>query len=307
MTYTKTVWEDDVTPLSATNMNHIEDGIVDSFSLGEQNLINILTLKLQVALAESGINAWADLLADATGINAAASSSNITVTGGVVKADSTLDLCTGGTPISGGYTTYDATKAFDDNDTTFWLSLQTGTAISGAAYIGYDFGAQVTISSFTLKTYANTNNNISSVKLQKSDNGSSWADVETFALATTADTLNTKTLASAATARYFRLLANANLGAGEYWSVREITMKSSSCSVVWDAVTADKVLTNAAITAKQTLNGGTATWYISDDGTSWTETDLDTIQAVDFAATSVYLKVALTGAAEVDAVAWGGY
>ncbi|MPM04296.1 hypothetical protein SDC9_50572 [bioreactor metagenome] len=79
-------------------------------------------------------------------------------------------------------------------------------------------------------------------------------------------------------------------------------------TIVWNPVTPTEPLAFAAVCAEQNLGTGTITWYLSDDGTSWTEvTALDTMQQVNFDAAALYLKCVLTGNATVSAVAWGGY
>jgi hypothetical protein len=82
---------------------------------------------------------------------------------------------------------------------------------------------------------------------------------------------------------------------------------SPSATVIWTAVTSTEALNIMAVVADQDEKTGTITWYVSDDGTNWIETDLDTMTATNFDATSVYLKCVLTGDATVSAVAYGGY
>uniref|UniRef100_A0A6M3KG24 Putative lectin/glucanase superfamily protein n=2 Tax=viral metagenome TaxID=1070528 RepID=A0A6M3KG24_9ZZZZ len=138
----------------------------------------------------------------------------------------TNDLCTGGTVLSGGdLTDQPASYAFDDTFATSWYSSQLGTGISGVAYIGYDFGSGIAyaIKRFTTTSGDQTATQITSVILQYSDNGSSWTDVQTFSIPTTLDTKTTQDVTETVTAhRYWRLLANANLAAGEAWRQREV-------------------------------------------------------------------------------------
>jgi hypothetical protein len=67
-------------------------------------------------------------------------------------------------------------------------------------------------------------------------------------------------------------------------------------------------LTFVAVAADQTLNAGSILFYLSDDGTNWTQiTALDTLQNVAFDSTSIYLKAVISGTAVLAGVAWGGY
>lgn len=79
-------------------------------------------------------------------------------------------------------------------------------------------------------------------------------------------------------------------------------------NIVWNAKTATEALSYAAICADKTLGTGSIRYYLSDDGSTWTEiTALDTLQAVNFEGTSVYLRVVITGDAALNGIAWGGY
>jgi hypothetical protein len=77
--------------------------------------------------------------------------------------------------------------------------------------------------------------------------------------------------------------------------------------VIWH-VTSTEVLQQIAVVANQTLNTGDIQWFVSDDGINWTEIEnLQQMYTVDFSNNEVYLKCIITGDAEVDSVAWGGY
>lgn len=163
------------------------------------------------------------------------------------------DLCTGGTPLyNDDEPTYTGAKAFDDDGNTYWW--EDANAGSGAAYIGYDLGSgnDADIRRVTLKNCGtvggfSTAYTVSSVKVQYSDNGSSWSDAQTFSsLDTSLDATNTLTLTSSAGShRYWRLLSQSTLSNG--WCVAEIEMKSITGTAVgencvigrWSGTTGD--------------------------------------------------------------------
>jgi len=139
---------------------------------------------------------------------------------------SITDLCTNtANAVSGGDEgSHAKANAFDDNTSTEWQSSQEAGAISGAAYIGYDFGADNEKYIRHIKLYSS--NCVSSLKVQYSDNGSGWVDVETVDYLPDGASTNgfiTINLPSTAAHRYWRLLANANLSSGR-WAVNEVEM-----------------------------------------------------------------------------------
>ena len=132
--------------------------------------------------------------------------------------------CTGGTAISGGdYADFPASQAFDhDGINTRWASKQTGLGNKGVAYIGYDFGKGVKkhIRQLSLRQ----GGAITSVKVQRSDDGGRWLDVVTLALQADSNTYLHDIPPSQA-ARFWRLLADGNTGEGpSAWTVYEIKM-----------------------------------------------------------------------------------
>lgn len=142
-----------------------------------------------------------------------------------VGKDYTADLCTGGTAISGGDdTTFVASRAFDNNTSNEWESSQTGTAVNGTAYIGYHFSSAKHIRKFIItNTALGTGFIPASVKLQKSDNGSTWTDVQTFTMVQDGSAQSFTVNASSA-AVYWRLLANSAVTTNYQWRVAEIEM-----------------------------------------------------------------------------------
>jgi F5/8 type C domain len=142
------------------------------------------------------------------------------------------NLCVNGTAISGGDgTNYLAANAFNNDlsetTTGMWSSSQTGTSVSGSAWIGYDFGInnERYIRQITFKNRSQDFRNITSVKIQKSDNNITWTDVLTATLTITPDELQVIEIPTPSSARYWRLLANANPNGSYTWSAREIEMR----------------------------------------------------------------------------------
>ena len=58
MPYTKTTWQDDVTPISSTNMNHIEDGIVAHEAISSSDILKghiEIATQAEVSLGSSAV------------------------------------------------------------------------------------------------------------------------------------------------------------------------------------------------------------------------------------------------------------
>ncbi len=171
-------------------------------------------------------------------------------------------------------------NAFDDSTSTYWRSSQTSGSISAAAYIGYDFGVGVTkaLTGFTIKQHA-ANQAINSVKVQRSDNGSSWTDVATVAI--TADTsLQTKSFTNTTAARYWRLLANAETASGS-WEVEEVGLTlSEDLELISESFEAEATPTEGRVCIfleevdSITLNTDLKAYVSRDDGTTWTQITL---------------------------------
>ncbi|WP_237715619.1 MULTISPECIES: discoidin domain-containing protein [Pelosinus] len=133
----------------------------------------------------------------------------------------TADLCTGGTPISGGdYSTNVKANAFDNDNASAWGSSQIAAATNGAAYIGYIFTIATAIRKLRLYQPSATGA-ATSVKAQYSDDGTAWT---TANIITVAIGENSITLPPSGSHKYWRLLCNNAQGAGCYWYVQEIEM-----------------------------------------------------------------------------------
>ena len=132
--------------------------------------------------------------------------------------------------ISGGdYSSYIKNNAFDDGrNSSYWVSAQAGSSVPGVAYIGNDFGSGNTrhVRCIRMVNYPNIPNNINSVKVQYSDNGSSWTDEGTHAVSGASGAINYIELASTGQHRYWRILANATPAGGEgnYWALYQVQM-----------------------------------------------------------------------------------
>jgi hypothetical protein len=132
------------------------------------------------------------------------------------------DTDTGGAIESSHYIT-GPEDAFDDNTATNWRSGESGTGVSGVSYIGWDYGEGVTrtIHSITLDQFSwGGEGYCTSVKLQKSDNGTDWSDIETFNSLTYG--VNDISPSSDFSCRAWRILANSNATGEGVWIVKEI-------------------------------------------------------------------------------------
>lgn len=138
-----------------------------------------------------------------------------------------------GTALSGGDTaSYPASNAFDSSASSAWQSSQQYTSISGAAYIGKNFGASKQIKNIVLNQTLNNDklHYITSVKVQTSTNGTSWTDVQTFD--SLVEGVNILYLSSALNTQYVRLLANANLATSGYsWAIVDLSFNTAPCNL----------------------------------------------------------------------------
>lgn len=137
------------------------------------------------------------------------------------KFGKTTNLCTAAQALSSGelYEWSIAGNAFDGMSTGApWISYQPTPNLSGVAWIGQHFATALRISWFSIVQASGykAGGAISSVKLQYSDNGSSWVDHVTVPLAGEIPQRLYVGPPAAAHA-YWRILANSETIASLYW------------------------------------------------------------------------------------------
>jgi hypothetical protein len=138
-----------------------------------------------------------------------------------------VDIAVISKSISGGwYLLNTATKAFDNNTSTYWASSQKDTGISGVAYIGQS-GLFRRVQKIRLMTYSTVSYNISSIRVQYKVPYGEWVDLGVWEIPTTGGQWNEYTVPTYTPPQgvhSVRLLANANLASGYAWRVSEIEM-----------------------------------------------------------------------------------
>lgn len=145
------------------------------------------------------------------------------------------DVTASGNAISGGShgDSPNPGSAFDNSNATMWASAQNGSGVSGAAYIGQDFGSGVTKDIIQVSIYhgypGSSHYYITSVLVQASNDGSSWTTAYTWSGIGDypAGLQVSPQFGSIGACRYWRLLANANTAAG-YWNVYEVEMRPAT-------------------------------------------------------------------------------
>jgi len=122
----------------------------------------------------------------------------------------------------GNYSTFYSSNAFDSNLSTQWWSSQSGSGISGNAYIGQS-SLTSKVTSFDIIQGQGSDVGVTSVKVQFSNDGSSWTDIQTSSITATVGVKSTISVVdyTPSVTHYVRLLANSNLISG-YWVVQDI-------------------------------------------------------------------------------------
>ncbi|MBX9827985.1 MAG: discoidin domain-containing protein [Xanthobacteraceae bacterium] len=283
-----------------TNFNHLRDCINNApppSGIDDVTRWNILLNTASLAKLNSGyvrnINVFADGYKASDGVNSALSSSySVDTTNGRVSptASGGTDITTTGGAISGGDlggNTKD--KAFDNNNATTWYSSQTGAGVNGVAYIGQDFGTGVTkdVIQFVIRQDTGNGNAITSAKIQYSDNGSSWTDVQTISLASGGGVDQTFNFSSVGSHRYWRLLANTAAGASAAWGIQEMQMSepgsTGNMTLVTTSQTADSTVSSGRVLMEFnpvdsiTLNTDLTVEVTCNNGTNWTSATLSTV------------------------------
>lgn len=294
---------------------------VATAALPQKNLVNILQLKLQQSLAASDIDAWSDLLADDSLISALSDS---VVLGG--------QLFAGLSQLSSTYNAnFGSSTTISEKKGQSFLSTLGGSVSSVLVKLS-KVGSPT--DNVVMKIYETSAGAPTGSALYTSTNTIAGATITTSEVDYTFNFSGASL--SGSTTYAFALERTGALNASNYYRTRHsasaspyangsmVTYENSAWSVnnydlyfsirglpgiaEWSAVTPTEALSFVAICAEQTENAGTITWFLSDDGASWTEiTSLDAMQDVGFDQAEIYLKCVLTGDATVEAVAYGGY
>ena len=119
-----------------------------------------------------------------------------------------------GSAISSSYSGWPPSYAFDP-DVSGWISGEENPGVDGVSYVGWDYGSGETRTIKSVYFKQDGANYCTSLKLQKSDNGSDWSDVETFSIVAGEQTL---TPTEEFTCRACRVLAN-SASASTRWIV----------------------------------------------------------------------------------------
>lgn len=124
--------------------------------------------------------------------------------------------------------------AFDDDSADSWASaIQNPSALTGNGYVGQDFGASsaLNIRRVAIQQHDALSGNrlfgANAIKIQRSDDGSAWTDVDTISPIDNA-LLQVFDIADGGGHRYWRFLANKevpNWGGGAVWGVFEAEMR----------------------------------------------------------------------------------
>ena len=133
------------------------------------------------------------------------------------------NISVGGVPLSGGVFSSGVNNAFDGNPATAWVSSQLGAGVNGAAYIGNDLGSAKVVRKITVTKWDVGANNIASVVVRGSADGVNWTNLWTVALSCASGS-ESILVPNNIGYRYWSLLANSALGAGQPWIVKELTM-----------------------------------------------------------------------------------
>lgn len=286
------------------------------------SMVRDLNIMLNLSLATSNIDAWADLLADATRINAAASSGYVVGSGKVQRGTLTV-----GPNTSSGFDT-------KLGDVTANTKVGQSLLITSPVYVetitvnmkktGSPADAVIAKIYAADKTtlIATSTNTITSADLTTSFASKVFNFSGTVLLSATNHFVSFERTGAIDGTNYFTLDHQnpGNYADGSKWTYNGTTWTDTAhdlrcqiyghtpCSVVWNAVTPTAPIKYVAVVPIQTLGTGSITYYVSDDGTNWIQiTALNNMQLVSFDTASVYLKAVITGDATIDAVAWGGY
>jgi len=116
--------------------------------------------------------------------------------------------------------------AFITNPLVTWRSNETGSSVNTNAYIGLDFrtGVEKRIKKIVITNGTTADYAPSSVKVQYSNDGTTWFDISTHAFNITANAVNTLFVTPYLPARYIRVIADADLATNYYWVIAKMYM-----------------------------------------------------------------------------------
>lgn len=160
---------------------------------------------------------------------------------GVHEQGRLVDQTGTGVAISGGdvNTIFPASNAFN-TEISAWRSLQTGAGVTASSYIGYDFGViklanertrygepkdeTRDVSTLRIKQLSNSNNRVTSIRVERSQNGQKWYGVDIVNLPD-CDKLVTVNFRRSVPSRYWRLRPIVFSGGDtDFWSVAALEL-----------------------------------------------------------------------------------
>jgi hypothetical protein len=309
------------------NKGYVDLAIMQS-PISQKNLLNILQLKLQQTLKATDIDAWSDLLADATGIDAA-NSCGYVVSGSSVYGSygKSLPLSSGtaGTFVMGTNTTnmkvgfnfvipdtlgipFKVTQITQrmnrSGSPTSTLTMKI-YATAGGLPVGDPLYTAAPIVGSTLTTsFTNPAFIFTDAVLQP---GVTYAGILEISGSPDGNNYYSSTHYSAGVGTKLTFDGAVWTSAAPTAMDGAITYVLDNCVIRWNSVVPTEALMYIGLCADFTIGTGTLTWYMSDDGTSWVPVTLDTIQTVNFDQVALYLKCIVTGNSTIAAVAYGGY
>uniref|UniRef100_A0A6M3LKJ0 F5/8 type C domain-containing protein n=1 Tax=viral metagenome TaxID=1070528 RepID=A0A6M3LKJ0_9ZZZZ len=197
----------------------------------DNNMINAFRLAVVGALA--GIQKYEDYFLDEfedeSGVDTGSCIDQVyDATDDYYSMASDVDTTESAYAISGGDNgSYPKANAFDNNESTFWVSLQAAGATMGVAYIGQDYGVGVTQRIGTIRYKHVANHNVTSLLVQHSDNGSDWTTIHTENGITNDTAWHAFSFSNTdQDHRYWRLLANSDVDAWEFYELEFIVTVS---------------------------------------------------------------------------------
>lgn len=302
----------------------------------EKCLIRDLNIMLNLSLGTPNIDAWADLLGDASQIN---SLTNAVVSGGVLQANQTSIASHTNTPLSnefnfgfiGSYQkaaqTFTANASIS-NGTVFVTTkiLKKGSPTSaivckiysttGSNSLPYTLlytagnaiapsSVSTTYNDFTF-TFDNINlvaGNKYAIVFETGDNTTSSTNYYCVPNSVNTDLYTGGTLYGY-DGTSWTLPSSGNTTFDMYF----IVIQKSQGTAIWKPKVCTEAFYKASIAYQLEGSDSSIEFYVSCDGTNWIKLiSQNTGQVVNFTKTSIYLKAIINGNTKLSAVAWGGY